>query len=313
LSKQWNMRWRWIGSAGWGLLFLLGLSGTPGARAASYPDMLGRSVAVPDRPLRLVTLAPSLTEIVFALDRGEWVAGVSAACDHPAPARSRPKVGGIAAPNLEQIARLAPDLIFASAEANTRETLSRLDRLGLPVFAVKPAGFEGILESIRLMGAVLRAEHTERLTQSIRDRAVAAAARVASRGRPRVLYLIWTDPPIAVGPAAFIHDLLTLAGGTNVVKEPSARYLALGWEEIVARQPEVILIAAHEGAGPGGRSTEENRAVWGGWQSLPAVRAGRVVSLPGDTILRPGPRVAEGVERLARAIHPDAFAARRSP
>ncbi|MFA5027399.1 MAG: helical backbone metal receptor, partial [Candidatus Methylomirabilota bacterium] len=165
------MRWGRIGSAGWGLLFLLGLSGVPEARAASYPDMLGRTVVVPDRPLRLVTLAPSLTEIVFALDRGEWVAGVSAACDYPAPVRSRPKVGGIAAPNLEQIARLAPDLIFASAEANTRETLARLDRLGLPVFAVKPAGFDGILESIRLMGAVLRAEHTERLTQSIRDRA----------------------------------------------------------------------------------------------------------------------------------------------
>ena len=136
MSGQRNTFRRWIGSAGWGLLLLLGLPAASSALAASSLDMLGRTVAVPDRPLRLVTLAPSLTEIVFALDRGDWVVGVSEACDFPLPARSRPKVGGIAAPNLEQIARLAPDLVFASAEANTRETLSRLDRLRVPVFAV---------------------------------------------------------------------------------------------------------------------------------------------------------------------------------
>lgn len=270
--------------------------------------MLGRSVSVPDRALRLVSLAPSLTETVFLLDRGDWVVGVSEACDFPPSARSRPSVGGIATPNLERIARLEPDLILASAEANTRETFARLDRLGLPVFALKPEGFEGILDSIRLLGRVLRAPGAEPHIQSIRARAASVGARIAGLPRPRVLYLIWTDPPIAAGPASFIHDLVEQAGGTNVVREPAARYLTLGWEAIVARRPEVILVAAHDG-----RTAQGNRAVWGSWQSLPAVRAGRVVSVPSDTILRPGPRVAEGVERLAAAIHPAAFAARGTP
>jgi iron complex transport system substrate-binding protein len=282
------------------------------APAAVFPDMLGRSVSVPDRPLRLVSLAPSLTETAFAVGRGDWVVGVSEACDYPPGARFRASVGSMASPNLERIVNLRPDLILTSAEANTRETFAQLDRLRLAVFAIKPERYEDILTAIRLVGAALRADTTP-LVQDIRSRIVAVRARVGARPRPRVLYLIWADPPIAAGPAAFIHDLIELAGGANVVGEPSARYLPLGWEEIVARRPEVILVAAHQGATNGGGAPAGPRAVWGWWESLPAVRSGRVLSLPADTILRPGPRVAEGVAILARAIHPDVFSAGGAP
>ena len=303
-----------IVAATWGILLCMVLLAADTAGAASFPDMLGRSVPVPDGPLRLVSLAPSLTEMAFALGRGDWVVGVSEACDYPAAARTRPKVGSIATPNLERIVQLQPDLVLTSAEANTRETLSQLERLRLPVFAVKPEGLEGILASIRLLGAALRAETgASSAIRDIRERVAGVRGKVADRIRPRVLYLIWADPPIAAGPATFIHDLLELAGGLNVVQERTARYLPLGWEEIVARRPEAILVAAHQGGEGSAALAQGNRAVWSGWQSLPAVKTGRVVSLPGDTILRPGPRVAEGVERLARAIHPEAFVTRETP
>lgn len=297
----------------WGVLLCTVLLAAGTAAAASFPDMLGRSVSVPEGPLRLVSLAPSLTETAFALGRGAWVVGVSESCDYPPAARSRPKVGSIAAPNLEQIVRLEPDLILTSAEANTRETLSQLERLRLPVFAVKPESMEDILTSIKLLGAALKAEVAASVIREIRAHMASVRQRVADRPRPRVLYLIWADPPIAAGPATFIHDLLEQAGGVNAVQERSTRYLALGWEEIVARKPEVILVAAHQGGKNGREASQGNQAVWGSWQSVPAVKAGRVVFVPGDTTLRPGPRVAEGVEQLARAIHPGVFAAKGKP
>jgi iron complex transport system substrate-binding protein len=118
-----------------------------------------------------------------------------------------------------------------------------------------------------------------------------------------VLYLVWADPVIAAGPATFIHDLLQMAGGENVVRERGVPYPRLSWEEVVASAPEVILVASHlEG---------EDRPLRGvlrsAWESIPAVRTGRILRVPGDTIHRPGPRVVEGMERLARAIHPEAF------
>jgi iron complex transport system substrate-binding protein len=277
-------------------------------------DMLGRSIRLPEGPLRLVSLAPSLTETVFALSRGEWVVGVSEACDYPPAARTRSVVGSIAAPNLERIVGLRPDLVLGSAEANTRDTLGQLARLKLPVYGVRSEGLEGILAATRGLGSALQAEAAaDGLVREIRRRAAEVRERVSARARPRVLYLIWTDPPIAAGPATFIHDLLEAAGGANVVQERSARYLPLGWEEIVARGPEVILVATHQGGESGRLPGPGNRAVWAGWQSIPAVRSGRVVAVPADTILRPGPRVGEGMERLARAIHPEAFPAGRMP
>jgi len=304
---------RWWG----GLLLCLGALLLPPDGAAAgrqVTDMLGRSVRLSEGPLRVVSLAPSLTETVFALSRGDWVVGVSGACDYPAAARTRSVVGSMAAPNLEQIVGLRPDLVLGSAEANTRGTFVQLARLGLPVYGVKPEGLEGILASFRGLGAALRAEAAaDGLVREIRRQEAGVRRRVFGRAHPRVLYLIWTDPPIAAGPAAFIHDLLEAAGGVNVVRERSARYLPLGWEEIVARGPEVILVATHQGGESARLPGPGNRAVWAGWQSIPAVRDGRVVAVAADTVLRPGPRVGEGMERLARAIHPEAFPAGGRP
>lgn len=274
------------------------------AQAATVTDMLGRPVTVPDGPLRAVSLAPSLTEIVFALGRGDQLVGVTDFCDYPPEARSKPRVGGPMTPDLERVVRLRPDLALATAEGNPRQTLAQLARLHIPVFAVKADGYAGILGSVEAVGRALRAEReAAALVQDIQDRVAVIRRAVAHRVRPRVLYLVWTDPLIAAGPATYIHDLMEMAGGENVVRERSVPYPRLSWEEVVGAAPEVILVASHRD-GPDRPSIGE---VWRGWQSIPAVRTGRIIAVPGDTIHRPGPRVAEGVERLARAIHPEVF------
>ena len=287
------------------LFVILALLGTPGpARSADVMDMLGRSVFLPDRPLRLVSLAPSLTEIVFALGRGDWLVGVTNFCDYPAEARSKPKIGGSITPDLERIVGLRPDLVLATSDGNPRETMAQLARLHVPVFAVKPEAYAGILASIEAVGRALRAGgEAAALVQEIQGRVASVRRAVGHRVRPRVLYLVWTDPLIAAGPATYIHDLIEMAGGENVVRERSVAYPRLGWEEVVGAAPEVILVASHRD-GPDRPWMGE---VWRGWQGVPAVRSGRIIAVPGDTIHRPGPRVVEGVVRLARAIHPEVF------
>ncbi len=280
------------------------------AQATTLADMLGRSVTVSDGPMRVVSLAPSLTEIVFALGRGDWLVGVTDFCDYPPEARSKPKIGGPMTPDLERVVRLQPDLALATAEGNPRDVVAQLARLHIPVFAVKPEGYAGVLASVEAMGRALRVEEeATALVQEIQGRVAAIRRAVAGRPHPRVLYLVWTDPLIAAGPATYIHDLIEMAGGDNVVREASVPYPRLSWEEIVRSAPEVILVASH------GNGSDQPwiGEVWRGWQSVPAVRSGRVIGVPGDTIHRPGPRVVEGVERLARAIHPEAFARPGAP
>lgn len=248
-------------------VFLWFVLAIPPARAATMSDMLGRPVAVPDGPLRLVSLAPSLTEIVFALGRGDWLVGVTEFCDYPPAAGSKPRIGGSMTPNLERVVQVRPDVVLATAEGNPRDKVAELTRLGIPVFAVKPDGYAGVLASVRTLGHLLRAEAD------------------------------------AAGPSTFIHDLIEMAGGENVVRQRAVPYPRLSWEEVLASAPEVILVATQMGGG----DRPLNGGSWNAWQSIPAVRSGRILSIPGDTIHRPGPRVVNGLERLARAIHPEAF------
>ena len=297
-------------------LLLLGVAGMAvpavlgAAEAAVVPDMLGRPVAIPDRPLRVVSLAPSITETIYAVGRGNWLVGVTDVCDYPPPARELPRVGGIAAPNLEQIVRLRPDLVFATAEGNARDLLDRLARLGVATFALQPDRYEGVVGSILAMGRALGAEPAARgIVADIRRQVRRVQERVAGRSRPGVLYLIWTDPLIAAGAGTYLDDLLRMAGGRNIVWERTGSYPRLNWEQVIARAPDVILLADHRqdserpATGSGAVPPE-----WRAWQAVPAIRTGRVLAVPSNTILRPGPRLGDGLMRLARAIHPEACA-----
>jgi len=280
------------------------LLGTVSAQGGTVPDMLGRPVTIPDGPLRLVSLSPSLTEIVYALGREDWLVGVTDFCDYPPAARGKPRVGGTITPNLERVLQVRPSLVLATAEGNPRDLVGQLTRVGIPIFALKPEGYAGILDSIRLLGRLLQAEApAAALVRAMDEQAARIHRAVAGRPRPRVLYLVWSDPAIAAGPASFIHDLIRIAGGENVVREPTVPYPRVSLEEVVARAPEVILVASHLDA----MDRPATITLGSLWRGIPAVHSNRVVPVPGDTIHRFGPRVVEGLGHLARAIHPEAF------
>jgi iron complex transport system substrate-binding protein len=286
------------------------LLGTASAQARTIPDMLGRPVTIPDGPLRLVSLSPSLTEIVYALGREDWLVGVTDFCDYPPAARGKPRVGGTISPNLERVLQVRPSLVLATAEGNPRDLVGQLTRVGIPIFALKPDGYAGILDAIRLLGRLLQAEApAAALVRAMDEQASRIQRAVAGRPRPRVLYLVWSDPAIAAGPASFIHDLIRIAGGENVVTERTVPYPRVSLEEVVARAPEVILVARHLEAMDRPAVITLDAA----WQAIPAVRSDRLVPVPGDTIHRFGPRVVEGLGHIAKAIHPEAFGQAERP
>lgn len=280
-------------------------AGAP-AGAAAVRDMTGREVEVPRAVRRVVSLAPSLTEILFALGAGDLTVGVTDFCDYPPAAAAKAKVGTVLAPNPEVVLTLRPDLVLATTEGNRQETVLVLERLGLPVFVVRPEGLEGIYASIRAVGRLLgRPTRARALVEVMGSRVRWVAGQVGRRPRVRVLYVLWPDPLITAGRGSIIDALLPLAGGENVAGGMALRYPRLGLEGVLRADPEVILLA-----GMGARPLRPEAVPgWEGWQVLRAVRAGRVRSVDGDLLHRPGPRIVEGLEAMARALHPDAFEA----
>jgi len=264
--------------------------------------MVGRQVELQGPPRRIVPLAPSLTEILFALGAGDSVVGVTDYADYPPEAGGKPTVGGGVDPNLEVIVTLRPDLVLIAADANRWETLIQLEQLQIPVFGVKPAGVEGVLASIAKVGeAVGRQPQAEGLIAHMRRRMAAVSRKVRVLVRPRVLYVVWIDPLIVAGGETVVDDLIHLAGGANIVRTPGFPRYSL--EELVLDPPDVILLALDRG----GLHHEQALRHLPGWREVRPVREGTIRVLDAGLMSRPGPRIVDAVELLARLLHPEAF------
>ena len=287
-----------------GLVLGLVLALLPGAGLA-FPvtDQTGRRIELAGPPERIVSLVPSVTEIVFTIGAQDRLAGVTDFCNFPAAARKKPRVGGMIAPNLESIVALRPDLVVATTEGNRQETFNQLAALGIPVYLVSPATVDDVLELIARLGRLTdRAAAADRLVGQLRARIQAVSARVAGRPRPRVLYVLWQEPLIVPGHGALVSELIALAGGDSVTADGGAGYPRYSMEAALARNPEVILIAGHDGT-----ASPLVRARWERFTQVPAVRAGRLHVVDGNLMHRYGPRIVDGLEALARLIHPAAF------
>ncbi|MGH7370366.1 MAG: ABC transporter substrate-binding protein [Candidatus Methylomirabilales bacterium] len=273
------------------------------ARGATFVDMVGRQVELQGPPRRIVPLAPSLTEILFALGAGDSVVGVTDYADYPPEAGGKPTVGGGVDPNLEVIVALRPDLVLIAADANRWETLNQLEQLRIPVFGVKPMGVEGVLTSIAKVGeAVGRQPQAEALIANMRRRMAAVSQKVSVLARPRVLYVVWIDPLIVAGGETVIDDLINLAGGANIVR--TAGFPRYSLEELVVDPPDVILLALDRGGLHHGEALRRLPV----WREVRPVREGAVRVIDASLTSRPGPRIVDGVELLARLFHPEAFA-----
>lgn len=271
-------------------------------QAATFVDMVGRRVELQKPPRRIIPLAPSLTEILFALGAGDSVVGVIDYADYPPEAGGKPTVGGGVDPNLEVIVTLRPDLVLIAADANRWETLIQLEQLQIPVFGVKSVGVEGVLASILKVGeAVGRQPQAEGLIAHMRRRMAAVSQKVSVLARPRVLYVVWIDPLIVAGGETVIDDLINLAGGANIVRTPGFPRYSL--EELVIDPPDVILLALDRGGLHHGEALRRLPV----WREVRPVREGAVRVLDAGLMSRPGPRIVDAVELLARLLHPEAF------
>lgn len=281
-----------------------GAGGTP-ARTA-YPltiqDTAGRWVTLPRRPERIVSLAPSNTEALFALGLGDRVVGVDRSSDYPPAARDKPKIGTFSQPTIEEVVAQAPDLVLA-ANIHVRATVPALEARGLTVVVLNPADLPAVLGSITLVGQLTdSADAARRLRGEMEGRIAAVEARLRGVApRPRA-YVEITPKFVAAGPTSFIGDLVVRAGGSNIVDDRGTQYPALSAETIVARDPEVIVLTD-----VGGDVTVASVGERSGWAGISAVKNGRVVAIDPNLVNRAGPRVVEGLEQLARAFHPGAF------
>lgn len=267
-------------------------------------DEVGRKVQVPQDLTRVVSLAPNLTEIVFALGDGDRLVGDTDYCDYPPEAARKPHVGGVINPNLEQIAALTPNLVLATKSINRLETVNALDRIGLPVYVTDPHSVEDVIGSVERLGVALGEEKSAaKLADELRARLAELQRRLAGSEARSVLFVEWTDPLISAGRDTFVADAVRLAGGRSVV-DTAADWPHLSLEEIVRLQPDTVVFA-----GPNAEETHreiETLRSRPGWRDLEAVRHDNIVILS-DAINRPAPRMVDAIEQLARALHPEAF------
>jgi len=274
---------------------------TPGATV--YPltirDVSGRTITIARRPQRIVSLAPSNTETLFALGLGERVVGVDQSSDYPAAARDKPRIGTFSQPTIEQVAAQAPDLILA-ANIHVRSAVPALEALGLPVVVLNPADLPAVLDAITLVGDITDSRSAAReLRDGLETRIAAVNAKVAGTpARPRT-YVEITSKLVAAGPTSYIGDLIVRAGGANIVDDRATQYPTLGAETIIARDPEVIVLTD-----AGAEVTVASVGARPGWAGIGAVKNGRVVAIDPNLLNRAGPRVVDGLEALAAALHP---------
>jgi len=261
-------------------------------------DDLGRLVAINGTPQRIISLAPSNTEILFALGLGERIVGVTDYCDYPPEALNKTKVGGYANPDVEKIVALDPDLILV-AHGTPMDVINSMAGLGLTVFGIKTTDLDDLLNDIRRIAEITDKEvEAQGLTSEMESRIEAVTNETEElEQRPRVLYIVWHDPLWTAGSGTFIHELIEKGGGVNIFQNVTG-YPTISIEEVIARDPEIIITSewSYEWAINASELASTN-----------ASQTGRIYTLDDDLVQRPGPRLVEGLEWFAHFIHPEMF------
>jgi iron complex transport system substrate-binding protein len=261
-------------------------------------DDLGRLVAINGTPQRIISLAPSNTEILFALGLGDKVVGVTDYCDYPPEALDKEKVGGYANPDIEKIVALNPDLILV-AYGTPMDVINTLVGLGLTVFGIKTTDLDDLLNDIRRVGEITDKEvEAQALTSDMESRIQAVTNQTEElENRPRVFYIVWHEPLWTAGSGTFIHELIEKAGGVNICQNITG-YKTINLEEVVALNPEIII-------------TSEWSYDWAmnatELASTNASQSGRIYTCDDNLVQRPGPRLVKGLEWFAHYIQPDIF------
>ena len=267
-------------------------------------DEAGRTVRVPQPVRRIVSLAPSLTETIYALGLQDRLVGDTDYCDYPPDAQKKTKVGGAVSPSLEQIAALHPDLVLITKGLNRLETVHSLDTLGIPSYATDPHTVDEIITSSKNLADVLGAPDVgAAVVGDMQRRLASLQERIRAFPAKRVLFAVWTEPLISIGKDTFIADALRRAGAVSIV-DSSQDWPQVNLEEVARLQPDFLVFAAsHSETVP---RDVEALANLPAWRIIDAVRNRRYAVIS-DAVNRPAPRIVAAIEDLARQLHPDAF------
>jgi len=271
-------------------------------------DQLGRTVTLETAdPQRIVSLAPSHTETLYALGLGDRLAAVTDYCNYPPEATEKPSIGGFSTPNIEEVVAMDPDLILATA-IHEAEVIPQLEAKGFTVVAADPMTIDEVIESIALIGKVTGAEEAAAsLVADMQSRIKAVTDKtgvLTEEEKPRVLYIVWHDPLMASGSGTLHNELIRMAGGINAAGDLDS-YATISLEVVIAGNPQVMI--AGSGHGSGGELTFEYIQTEARLKDTDARQNGRIFSINSDLTGRPAPRIVEALEKFARFIHPEPF------
>ncbi len=286
------------------LTVLILLVGSQEISAKTLFDQLGRRVTLPDNPERIVSLAPSITEIIFALGQEHRLKGVTQFSDFPVRAKSLPSVGSYVHLDIEKIVSLKPDLCIAVKDGNPKSVINKLESLNIPVYAVDPRDLESVMGSLNEIGGLLGSEKkAASLVKDMRARIDKVTSTVKKSNHiPGVFFQIGISPIVAIGTDTLIHELIVLAGGNNLTKG-KIPYPRFSKEQVIALSPEIFIITSMAR----GEVFNQVKADWQRWADMPAVKNDRIVLVDSNIFDRATPRLLDGLELMARLIHPELF------
>lgn len=255
-------------------------------------------------PKRVVSLAPSITEIIYALNLEHLLVGVTRFSDFPPPAQNLPKVGSYVQLDLERIVSLNPDLCIAVKDGNPKRVVSRLEALDVPLYAVDPRDIPTVLETITEIGGLFSQEQKAGQLVALMRQRIDDIKKIVSTvsDRPGVFFQIGISPIVSVGTHTFIHELIELAGGTNLTAGPIP-YPRYSREQVIALAPDIFIITSMAR----GEIFDKVKQQWQQWPDMPAVRNNRILLVDSDLYDRASPRLVDGLEQLARLVHPHLF------
>ena len=258
---------------------------------------------------RIISLAPAITEILYALDAGESIAGVTDYCDYPPDAKEKPSIGGFINPNIEKIIALNPDLVILSPNSGTKTIKEKLDRFNLKNQVVSFYTLNDLREAFLILGEIVdRKNNAESMVKELDGivEEIQVLMNKKGKGRPDVLFVRSHSPLYVAGRGTYEDDIIDAAGGMNCVKWSNGRYPNYNIEEIIRLNPEIIIDATYYDT-PSKEEADELLEFWGKYKGINAVKSGKVYIIKTDIHSVPGPRTAECIKILAQIIHPELF------
>jgi iron complex transport system substrate-binding protein len=290
-----------------------GAQAAPGKVAAgtgvSATDSSGRVVTLAAPARRIVSISPAATEVAYAAGAGGCVVGDTTYCDYPAAAVALPKVGGFSSSTIsvERIVALKPDLVLTAGPKMHGAVETALAKLGIAVFAYDPVDFDGIARGMNAIGDLAGSGETARAASGAMLSSIAkiraAVASVPQDRRPTVFWEVYDEPLMTCGAASFPHAVIEAAGGRDIFTDLPGAWPRVSAEEVIRRAPDYIMGADDHGD----KLTVAGVMARPGWSTIPALKSGHIVLLPANLVSRAGPRIAEGVLALAKALYPELF------